>query len=1143
MQGFPILKALVCVFAGLLLSVAYSKPHYKLGLLTQLNTTDGSRYVSTNAYPSHLKSILEAAVHRVNKLCNAEIQLEYEVLLMYQQSPALVGFIRQYSIDQVNNSTVIPTVTSSCRIYTPTLHRSVNNSTVIPHQLPALVGFIRRYSIDQVNNSTVIPHQLPALVGFIRQYSIDQSPALVGFIRQYSIDQVNNSTVIPHQLPALVGFIRQYSIDQVNNSTVIPQQSPALVGFIRQYSIDQVNNSTVIPQQSPALVGFIRQYSIDQDFLRQYSIDQVNNSTVIPQQSPALVGFIRRYSIDQVNNSTVIPQQSPALVGFIRQYSIDQVNNSTVIPHQLPALVGFIRRYSIDQIGVVVMDDSVSLEINAGLQRMIQSFSRPHISIIRNVTCANTSHAIRQCLYELNKAGIRAVVLIAQHTHAAPLLDEIFEMGMYGKGWTWITSTGIITDPLTNNLRSRQAVLEGFIGLASKGAEGPVYFELLGQLLKNKTGLQGVDTLSMDPSHHHDGQIIDAVNVVTNVLITTALKNLSRNATREELMQGLKEITQATSTVPSATGLDSKIYFDNRQDGPTAYDVINVVVRCAPHATRNPMMLITYVNSFKDGKVELVGSYASEKYVPKRSPVFPGGLSKPIIKALHYKLAAFPPLTTMPNLAQEWVSAFKIAVEKVNRDPTLQVTFAYSVFDEGTSAASCRGQTKTNLTSFDLILSSSVMCSATILNTTAGCGIPVVSFTSAPDQLLNKTQYPLFVQAAPTYTAQGRALAEIVLKYKWTQVGIVSSETSFASGLTGAVQAHMKSRGIALSGSWRIREKASTSDMRSEFTKMKYANNITAVNILLSDPIITPFLLKAAKDEGLTGSGWTWLVSDGVITSFDEGNTSRDVKEASQGIVGVGPKGGSGVDYDDFVTSWKAYSKASLYTAQVYDAVYAVAHATSGLYRNGHVTRTTAPGTFGELFMAGLKNVSFLGVTGVNVSFDSSGDVSGLVEVRNYVGNDWSVVGEYSSQSDTLTLQAGRDIVWPGGSFTAYSQDVKRPDNYLQLVIVLGVVLSCFVVAAIGLSLYFSRIQDAYDLRTGNLDTLNLVTIIENKFHYKDKFRAKKPENIRPITPRTPTTPTIPTPPDLDEPFTARAPTTRTMRLNASFNDPNTSYL
>ncbi|XP_048586893.1 uncharacterized protein LOC5504864 isoform X2 [Nematostella vectensis] len=767
------------------------------------------------------------------------------------------------------------------------------------------------------------------------------------------------------------------------------------------------------------------------------------------------------------------------------------------------------------------MDDSVSLEINAGLQRMIQSFSRPHISIIRNVTCANTSHAIRQCLYELNKAGIRAVVLIAQHTHAAPLLDEIFEMGMYGKGWTWITSTGIITDPLTNNLRSRQAVLEGFIGLASKGAEGPVYFELLGQLLKNKTGLQGVDTLSMDPSHHHDGQIIDAVNVVTNVLITTALKNLSRNATREELMQGLKEITQATSTVPSATGLDSNIYFDNRQDGPTAYDVINVV----------------------DGKVEWVGSYASEKYVPKRSPVFPGGLSKPIIKALHYKLAAFPPLTTMPNLAQEWVSAFKIAVEKVNRDPTLQVTFAYSVFDEGTSAGSCRAQTKTNLTSFDVILSSSVMCSATILNTTAGCGIPVVSFTSAPDQLLNKTQYPLFVQAAPTYTAQGRALAEIVLKYKWTQVGIVSSETSFASGLTGAVQAHMKSRGIALSGSWLIREKASTSDMRSEFTKMKYANNITAVNILLSDPIITPFLLKAAKDEGLTGSGWTWLVSDGVITSFDEGNTSRDVKEASQGIVGVGPKGGSGVDYDDFGTSWKAYSKASLYTAQVYDAVYAVAHATSGLYRNGHVTRTTAPGTFGELFMAGLKNVSFLGVTGVNVSFDSSGDVSGLVEVRNYVGNDWSVVGEYSSQSDTLTLQAGRDIVWPGGSFTAYSQDVKRPDNYLQLVIVLGVVLSCFVVAAIGLSLYFSRIQDVYDLRTGNLDTLNLVTIIENKFHYKDKFRAKKPENIRPITPRTPATPTIPTPPDLDEPFTARAPTTRTMRLNASFNDPNTSYL
>ena len=57
----------------------------------------------------------------------------------------------------------------------------------------------------------------------------------------------------------------------------------------------------------------------------------------------------------------------------------------------------------------------------------------------------------------------------------------------------------------------------------------------------------------------------------------------------------------------------------------------------------------------------------------------------------------------------------------------------------------------------------------------------------------------------------------------------------------------------------------------------------------------------------MTGKGWTWLGSDGAVSSTF--TRSQHLQHAMQGMVGFRPKIGRGFLYSDVIKQWKFSSK------------------------------------------------------------------------------------------------------------------------------------------------------------------------------------------------------------------------------------------
>lgn len=57
----------------------------------------------------------------------------------------------------------------------------------------------------------------------------------------------------------------------------------------------------------------------------------------------------------------------------------------------------------------------------------------------------------------------------------------------------------------------------------------------------------------------------------------------------------------------------------------------------------------------------------------------------------------------------------------------------------------------------------------------------------------------------------------------------------------------------------------------------------------------------------MTGKGWTWLGSDGAVSSTF--SKSQHLQHAMQGMVGFRPKAGKGSIYAGVISKWKTKNK------------------------------------------------------------------------------------------------------------------------------------------------------------------------------------------------------------------------------------------
>lgn len=75
-------------------------------------------------------------------------------------------------------------------------------------------------------------------------------------------------------------------------------------------------------------------------------------------------------------------------------------------------------------------------------------------------------------------------------------------------------------------------------------------------------------------------------------------------------------------------------------------------------------------------------------------------------------------------------------------------------------------------------------CSIAIAKATKDLGIPQMSYASTSTQLSNKQTFPNFFRTCSQDEHQGVALAKLVQRYKWEQVGTITTMDAYAEDLS-----------------------------------------------------------------------------------------------------------------------------------------------------------------------------------------------------------------------------------------------------------------------------------------------------------------------------------------------------------------------
>lgn len=734
--------------------------------------------------------------------------------------------------------------------------------------------------------------------------------------------------------------------------------------------------------------------------------------------------------------------------------------------HQAAVLSALFRKYMFPEVGTVATNDIYGKDLADMFEKEVTGMADVPVSVVSSQRFDVNARAatVRPKIQKLKSSGSKVHLISMVRQDAETVFQQIKELGMTGKGWVWIGTDGA-TSSTFNQQKDLERAMEGMIGTQPKNGEGSIYLKFLAAWLKkDSTTYPGIVHSKPTPmSAAFTAQLFDAVHGVALALSDLVNKKvISRTSdvqtVRDELYQKLRTFDDFSSGYPSATGTNNVMYFDQNQDPPPLYDVVNLV-------GNNWITVGQY-----DSKTKKIGL--------RRDIVFPGGVTRiPGKDRPTYKIAAFFPthedLGPLRDLGLEWQAAFRIAVELVNTGP-FKVAFSYVLVDGGENAETCRRAAQNLPDDADLIIGEArSTCSIAIAEATKQKNIPQMSYASTSALLSDKKNYPHLFRTCASDVFQGKALAKLVERYKWTQLSTVTTLDLYSEELARKFAVEVRKKGVDIVTEQRFEAQTKLS-IKEYLKEIKKAG--TAVNLVSATTDDAEKVFQEAIEQSMTGKGWTWIGTDGATTSpFVE---SPNLQLAMQGMVGTRPKHGEGALYQKLLKTWKEKDasmypgpihsprvlQASAYVAQVYDSVLAYAHALTRLHEAGTINKYSSRADVQKEIMTELRKMKdastgFDSSTGRKQFFDSNQDAPAIYDVVNLNGDSWVKVGSYDPSPDH-GLSIRKKIVWPGGSLNTpsdhHSPSVKEsavtePPKATGVsdggIIALGVVFGTFAVA------------------------------------------------------------------------------------------------
>ncbi|KAL6846534.1 hypothetical protein ACP4OV_023982 [Aristida adscensionis] len=340
--------------------------------------------------------------------------------------------------------------------------------------------------------------------------------------------------------------------------------------------------------------------------------------------------------------------------------------------------------------------------------------------------------------------------------------------------------------------------------------------------------------------------------------------------------------------------------------------------------------------------------------------------------------------------------------------------------------------------------------------------IPVISFTAA-STFPHFHSLPYFVRATTNNTVQVNSIASIIRMYGWREVVPICIDNYYSGGFIPALVDVLKEIDANVPYRSLIDPLATSEQITIELYKVMTMQ--TRVFVVHMPSSLGSLLFTKAKEIGMMGKGFVWIITDGLANHINSLNPS--VVEAMNGVLGIEFYVPKSTKLDNFTMRWYVRSqsdhpndatlKLSIFGLWSYDTVWAVAHAAEkatlskeiiqrqpGL-KNYTVLKSSEISMNGSEVLKAILQNKFEGLSGYIDLSDGQLQVS-TFQIINIVGKAQRVIGFWTAQNGISQQLAQRKsnttyrsttsylnaVIWPGES-TKVPKGWETPINGKKL--------------------------------------------------------------------------------------------------------------
>lgn len=327
--------------------------------------------------------------------------------------------------------------------------------------------------------------------------------------------------------------------------------------------------------------------------------------------------------------------------------------------------------------------------------------------------------------------------------------------------------------------------------------------------------------------------------------------------------------------------------------------------------------------------------------------------------------------------------------------------------------------------------------------------VPIISF-SASSPSLSSIHSPYFFRATRSDSAQVNAISAIVQAFGWRKAVPIYIDNEYGLGIIPYLTDSLQAVDTQVPYRSAIAPFATDDQILEELLKLKAMQ--TRVFIVHVSPSLGSKLFTKAKEVGMMGEGYVWIITDGMADFLN--SLDYFVIESMQGVLGVKPYVPRSKRVENFRVQWKRKfqhenpdlvdADLNIYGLWAYDAAVALAMAIERVATNinfgfgkGNISgnstdlETLGVSQLGPSLRQALSNTKFRGLTGdflfINGQLKSSafqiinvdGDgvrrvgfwVPGIGLVRRLKTSGANASKNSSADNNSSTLAT---IIWPG---------------------------------------------------------------------------------------------------------------------------------